>query len=127
MSINKTRVKYPIDHCFLECIYKSIQSKDVCSEAIEEKSAVDFPFLAMIKVFTNNSFNLKSVHFYRQFKRGIQVSRSIEKGRRCKTRPNFEAIIFNRKNSGRNINTIYRSQDMPYYSIYYYDNPVLYT
>lgn len=84
------------------CIYLSIQSKDVCSEAIEEKSAVDFPFPAIIKVikvFTNNWYNLESWHFYRQFKRGIPVSRSIEKRRRCETRPNFEASIFNRKNS----------------------------
>lgn len=112
------------------CIYLSIQSKDVCSEAIEEKSAVDFPFPAIIKVikvFTNNWYNLKSWHFYRQFKRGIPVSRSIEKRRRCETRPNFEASIFNRKNSEKNMNTIYRSQDMPYYSKYYYDNLVLYT
>lgn len=84
------------------CIYLSIQSKDVCSEAIEEKSAVDFPFPAIIKVikvFTNNWYNLESWHFYRQFKRGIPVLRSIEKRRRCETRPNFEASIFNRKNS----------------------------
>lgn len=53
------------------------------SEAIEQKSAVNLPFLTLIKlikVFLNNWFILKSIHFYRHFKRGTPVSRRFEKG-----------------------------------------------
>lgn len=54
------------------------------SEAAEQKSAVDLPFLTLItimRVFMNNRFNRKIIHFYRQLERGLPVSRRIKKCR----------------------------------------------